>query len=81
MSASLQAFVVPLPRRRRPGAGSFDTDPKRVREWVDALPVANLGQAAKKVFEGLTEVNRLEVRADERSWRRFENRCGCSRGP
>jgi len=40
--------------------------PKGLRDWVGALPMANLGQAAKRVFEALTQVNRLQIAADER---------------
>jgi len=66
MSSSVQVSVVSLPRLRKPTTESFDTDPKRVREWVASLPMANLGQAAKLVFEALVEVNRLETGVDER---------------
>ena len=52
---------IPLPERQRPGTGSFDTRPRAVGAWLDALPMANVGETAKRVYEAVKEVNRLQL--------------------
>lgn len=42
-----------LPARRPPGPGSFPTDPKRVKAWIDALPRANQAATFKALGEAL----------------------------
>jgi hypothetical protein len=50
------------PARSQPGPESFDVSPKRVRVWVEGLPIANSGETARLLFVALKDVNALEVR-------------------
>lgn len=35
--------------------------PKKLREWVAALPMMNVGETSRQVFQTLQEINRLQV--------------------
>lgn len=50
-----------LPMRQRPGRDAFPTSVKAVRQWIDALPLANSGATARLLYNGLKELNHLEV--------------------
>ncbi len=41
--------------------GGFLGDPEQVKDWVSALPMANIGETARQVFKVLVEFNRLQI--------------------
>lgn len=55
-----------LPERRKPGKDSFDTRQRKVEEWIALLPMGNVGETARKVFETLHETNRLHISWQQR---------------
>lgn len=55
-----------LPRRDRAGRDSFPTTAKAVKAWIDALPLANSGATARLLYNGLKELNQLEVDPGQR---------------
>jgi len=50
-----------LAERHTPGQHSFRTDPKSVRQWADALPLANASATARLLYNALRETNSLKV--------------------
>ncbi len=50
-----------LPEQQAPGLGSFDTRAAAVQRWVDELPMGHIGETAKRLYEMLREVNRLDI--------------------
>lgn len=50
-----------IPGRSRPGRDAFPTQPKAVKLWIEALPLANSGATARLLYNGLKELNALEV--------------------
>jgi hypothetical protein len=40
---------------------TFDLRPKKVEEWVAALPLGNIDETSRKVFSTLTSLNRLVI--------------------
>lgn len=40
--------------------------PRKLREWVDGLPMMNVGETSRQVFQTLQELTRLQVDAPER---------------
>jgi len=52
--------------RSRPEKGSFDYRSASVTRWIRELPVGNIGQCARHVYEALHEVNRLGIPWRER---------------
>jgi len=41
--------------------GGLLSDPEQVKDWVSALPMANIGETARQVFKVLVEFNRLQI--------------------
>lgn len=50
-----------LPKRERPGRDAFPSTAKAVKQWIEALPLANSGATARLLYNGLKELNQLEV--------------------
>jgi cyclic-di-GMP-binding protein len=61
MSAEFLKLAANPPLRRKPNKDSFPTQGKIVKQWIDALPLANSGVTAKLLYNGLKELNTLEV--------------------
>ncbi len=55
-----------LPELQQPEADAFDTRPTSVRDWVANLPMADRGEATRRIYQVLREVNRLAVPAKQR---------------
>lgn len=53
-------------QRRAPPKDAFHASPKRLEEWLRALPMANVGEAGRRLLEALVEVNRLQLSAPHR---------------
>ena len=56
-----------VPKRQKPGKDAFSIRPKKVEEWIDALPKANLGETARLVYQALIETNQLDLPHQERT--------------
>ncbi len=50
-----------IPRQTAPKAENFLLDPKETEAWFDALPMANVGETARKVYKALIDFNRIEL--------------------
>jgi hypothetical protein len=55
-----------LPRRERPGRDAFPSTGKAVKLWIEALPMANSGATARLLYNGLKELNQLDVEPNQR---------------
>lgn len=49
------------PQLSEPGKDSFDTRPKKVEQWIESLPMMNIGETARQIYKGITDVNQLRV--------------------
>ena len=49
-----------IPELSKADKDAFDLRPRKVDEWLDSLPRANIGETARRVFETLVEVNRFQ---------------------
>ena len=56
---SLQALSIPS--QSEPPKDSFLLNPKEVRRWAEELPVANIGETARQVYNTLVTFNRIQV--------------------
>jgi hypothetical protein len=56
-----------VPKRQKPGKDAFSIRPRKVEQWIDALPKANLGETARQVYKVLIETNQLEIPHQERT--------------
>lgn len=55
-----------LPVRSKPGKDNFNIKTRKVEQWIDALPMANLGETARLIYSALTETNSLNYPAQDR---------------
>ena len=49
-----------VPELSKADKDAFDLRPRKVDEWLDSLPRANVGETARQVFETLVDVNRCQ---------------------
>lgn len=66
MNERYRRLLRATPERHAPGAGAFTTDPRALRSWVAALPLANFGATAKLLLDGLRQINRMRIDALQR---------------
>ncbi|HEY0230323.1 MAG TPA: hypothetical protein VGC55_03640 [Dokdonella sp.] len=66
MSEAYRRLTSALPERHAPGTGAFASEARALRAWVQALPMANFASAAKRLLEGLQQLNRQRVDAIQR---------------
>lgn len=45
----------------KPGPGAFDTRPAAVKKWLEELPLGHVGEAARRLYAVLREVNELDI--------------------
>lgn len=50
-----------VPEREPVGTGSFDYRPRTVENWLQNLPVTNLGIVSRTIYESLQASNRLQL--------------------
>ncbi|MCE3003104.1 MAG: hypothetical protein LW860_10450 [Xanthomonadaceae bacterium] len=50
-----------LPERRAPPRDAFQVDPKALKRWIEALPLANASVAARMLFQAVRELNQMTI--------------------
>ena len=60
---SMQLFV---PNRTAPKSGCFDSSPVSVKGWIGRLPMANIGETSKLLYEALIDLNHQDIPAQQR---------------
>ena len=54
-------------QQRKPRETSrFDADPSAVSRWVDALPIVNIGETARRLYEAMVDLNQQDLPATRR---------------
>jgi len=48
---------IEIPERSKAGKTSFNIRPKKVEQWLEDLPRANLGETARLLYDALLDVN------------------------
>ena len=66
MASTMPEGLLNIPEQSKPTADSFETRPKQVEAWVAALPMANTGESARRIYSALREMNRLVVSSQDR---------------
>lgn len=66
MTSTQRSMDLQLPPRQQPVSGSRDIRPRMIEEWINGLPLANLGETSRQVYELLTEINTLAIARDDR---------------
>jgi len=55
-----------VPHRTAPNSHSFDSKAASVKNWIDSLPMANIGETTRLLFEALTDLNHQDIPAQQR---------------
>ena len=55
-----------VPNRTAPKSGSFDSNAANVKKWIETLPMANIGETTRLLFEALTDLNHQDISAQQR---------------
>lgn len=55
-----------LPIRSKPGKDSFDIRSRKVEQWIETLPMVNLGETARLIYAALKETNTLNYSHHDR---------------
>ena len=63
MAANQLALSVP---NKKVSAWIAETNPKAARQWLDALPMADMAEASREIYQALYTLNRLEINPSER---------------
>ncbi|MGH8491783.1 MAG: hypothetical protein ACRERR_01570 [Moraxellaceae bacterium] len=66
MVSSAEALRQRLPSQDLTRLSLVSHQPKKLREWVAALPMINVGETSRQVFQTLQEISRLQIDAAAR---------------
>lgn len=55
-----------IPEQSAPGTNAFPTQGKKVQAWVEALPMANVGETTRRLYTALSELNHTRLEAETR---------------
>ena len=64
--ASEQTVKLRVPKQDLDRTRFFSSEPAAVSEWLENLPMANLGQATRQLYQALLELNRCRMMPDKR---------------
>lgn len=59
-------IILQIPTLAKPTKDSFDIRPKKISEWIETLPRANIGEITRLVYQALRIVNRLDIPSGDR---------------
>ena len=57
------ALLIP---EKEVSAWAAETNPKEARAWLESLPLADSGEAARDIYQALYTLNRLELTMQSR---------------
>lgn len=57
---------ISVPHRTKPKNNSFDSTPANVKAWIDNLPMANVGETTRLLYNALQELNSLDIPTQQR---------------
>lgn len=63
MEPSDQTVQLKLPEQDLPHLTLGAQQPKKLQQWVDSLPVMNMGETARQLYQFIQELNRLQIDA------------------
>lgn len=61
MNAAIERLMSALPQRHVPGKDAFASEPRALKAWIDALPLANASATARLLYQGLRDLNALKI--------------------
>ncbi len=64
MSFEQAVSKLSIPERKLTTLSFCEPVPKQLQQWVESLPMVNLGEASKQLYHAITELNQLIIDAD-----------------
>ncbi|MED5389775.1 MAG: hypothetical protein VX793_13025 [Pseudomonadota bacterium] len=66
MEQPAQTVRLKLPEQDLPHLTLGADQPKKLQQWVDGLPVMNMGETARQLYQFIQELNRLQIDSKQR---------------
>ena len=66
MEGSILKPDLSVPEQKTASLTFCETTPKAFRQWVDHLPVANIGEASRQLYNAIIELNELQIVPQQR---------------
>ncbi|MGB1923071.1 MAG: hypothetical protein ACPHM2_07575, partial [Alcanivorax sp.] len=66
MEQPAQTVRLKLPEQDLPHLTLGADQPKKLQQWVDALPIMNMGETARQLYQFIQELNRLQIDSKQR---------------
>src|SRR5690606_16044220 len=66
MDNTARTLTLRLPEQTLTTLSFAESSEKGIIDWIAELPKANIGETARQLYHGLTELNQLQVASDER---------------
>jgi hypothetical protein len=66
MEGSILKPDLSVPEPKTASLTFCETSPKAFRQWVDRLPVANIGEASRLLYNGIIELKELQIAPQQR---------------
>ncbi len=55
-----------VPTRTTPENDSFDSRPASVKSWIEALPMANIGETTRQIYAAVNDLNHQDIAPQQR---------------
>lgn len=55
-----------VPNRTTPARDAFDSRPAGIKRWIDALPMANIGETTRMLYAAVNDLNHQDIPAQQR---------------
>ncbi len=66
MTALYRRLCEGLPERKTVGRDAFQTDPRQLKQWIAALPLANASATARQLYHAVRAINQQRMDAQDR---------------
>jgi hypothetical protein len=66
MDSTAQKLILRIPQQHLKSLSFAEGSEKGIVNWIANLPKANIGETARQLYQGLIEINQLEIAPDKR---------------
>ena len=66
MDSTAQKLNLRIPQQSLKSLSFAESSEKGIVQWIANLPKANIGETARQLYQGLIEINQLEIAPEKR---------------